>query len=252
MDSVVLVVAIGAVVAGFVQGLSGFAFGLTAMSFWVWSLDPKLAAVLVVFGSLTGQTIAAVAVRRGFNARTLWPFLIGGLLGIPLGVAVLPALDVPVFKACLGGFLALWCPVMLASRSLSKVAFGGRVADGVAGGLGGFMGGIGGFTGAVPTLWCTLRGMDKDEQRSIIQNFNLATLSVTMLSYIASGVVTRAMLPMMAVVVPAMLVPTLLGARLYAGISEATFRRIVLGLLALSGVAMLAASVPVLLQRLQA
>ncbi len=34
MHSIYFVVALGAVVAGFVQGLSGFAFGLVAMSFW--------------------------------------------------------------------------------------------------------------------------------------------------------------------------------------------------------------------------
>ena len=43
---VMLVVALGAAVAGFVQGLSGFAFGMVAMSFWAWVLEPQLAAVL--------------------------------------------------------------------------------------------------------------------------------------------------------------------------------------------------------------
>jgi hypothetical protein len=52
-------------------------------------------------------------------------------------------------------------------------------------------------------------------------------------------------------VAPAMLVPTLLGARLYVGISEARFRQIVLGLLTASGVALLASSLPRLLDRLQ-
>lgn len=37
---VILVVALGAAVAGFVQGLSGFAFGMVAMSFWAWVLEP--------------------------------------------------------------------------------------------------------------------------------------------------------------------------------------------------------------------
>jgi tetrahydromethanopterin S-methyltransferase subunit F len=46
-----------------------------------------------------------------------------------------------------------------------------------------------------------------------------------------------------------MLVPTLLGAKLYHGISEARFRQIVLGMLTASGVAMLVASVPKLLAR---
>ncbi|KAG1078562.1 hypothetical protein G6F40_016656 [Rhizopus arrhizus] len=109
------------------------------------------------------------------------------------------------------------------------------------------MGGIGGFTGVIPTLWCTLRGFDRAVQRSVIQNFNLSMLAVTMATYVFTGVVTRDMLPLFAMIVPAMLVPTLLGARLYVGISDLAFRRIVLGLLTLSGIALLASSVPKLL-----
>ncbi|AQU82760.1 MULTISPECIES: sulfite exporter TauE/SafE family protein [unclassified Halomonas] len=250
MDSVIFIVVLGAIVAGFVQGLSGFAFGLTAMSFWVWVLDPKLAAALAVFGALTGQIIAAVTVRRGFSVSRLAPFLFGGLLGIPLGVAVLPALDIELFKAILGGFLVLWCPLMLAAKNMPRITAGGKVADGLIGGIGGIMGGIGGFTGTVPTLWCTLRGFDKDEQRSIIQNFNLAALVVTMGIYIAKNIVTTEMVPMFAIVAPAMLVPTLLGGRMYVGISETAFKKLVLSLLICSGVALLASSVPQLIQRL--
>ncbi|MCY1227831.1 hypothetical protein D3C81_2029120 [compost metagenome] len=49
--------------------------------------------------------------------------------------------------------------------------------------------------------------------------------------------------------VPLPLVPTLFGTRLYLGISEATFRKVVLTLLTASGVALLATSVPALLAR---
>jgi len=80
MDATLLIIAIGAMVAGFVQGLSGFAFGLVAMSFWVWTIDPMLAAALVVFGSLLGQVLALFSVRRGFNMARLLPFVVGGLL----------------------------------------------------------------------------------------------------------------------------------------------------------------------------
>lgn len=245
MSPQVAIIALGAVVAGFVQGLSGFAFGLVAMSFWAWTVDPRLAAALVVFGSLTGQVIAAFSVRRGFDPKRLLPFLIGGLAGIPIGVAILPLLDVRLFKAVLGLLLVVWCPFMLFARHLPPVTAGGAGADGAAGLVGGVLGGIGGFTGAIPILWCTLRRMDKDSQRGIIQNFNLATLAATMAAYVATGTVTADMLPLFAVVAPAMLIPTLLGARLYHRVSEAAFRRIVLSLLAASGVALLASALPV-------
>ena len=249
MDTTVMVVALGAVAASFVQGLSGFGFGMTALSVWAWTLDPRLAAALAVFGALTGQIIAALTVRRGFRLSALAPFLLGGALGIPIGVTLLPHLDMTLFKAGLGGLLALWCPAMLMAGRLPRIRRGGRLADGIAGGLGGMMGGLGGFTGVIPTLWCTLRGFDKDEQRVIIQNFNLAALSVTMAVYLARGLVTTAMLPLFAIVAPAMLVPTLLGARLYLGISETRFRQIVLSLLTLSGIALLSSSLPQLLAR---
>ncbi len=57
MDGLYLVIALGAAAAGFVQGLSGFAFGMVAMSFWAWVLQPQDAAALAVFGSLVGQVI---------------------------------------------------------------------------------------------------------------------------------------------------------------------------------------------------
>ena len=248
MSSLVFIVAAGAIVAGFVQGLSGFGFGLVAMSFWAWALDPKLAAALAVFGSLTGQLLAVFTVRRRFAATELLPFVAGGVVGVPIGVALLPLLDADWFKAVLGALLVTWAPAMLFARHLPRIRHGGRLADALIGAVGGVMGGIGGFTGAVPTLWCTLRGFDKDAQRAVIQNFNLATLAVAFAIYLGRGLITAAMLPMFAIVAAALLLPGLLGARLYVGLSETAFRQIVLGLLTLSGVALLAASLPSLLR----
>ena len=232
--SLYLIVALGAVVAGFVQGLSGFAFGVVAMSFWAWSVEPKLAAVLSTFGALNGQIIAAVTTRRGFNLALLLPFALGGLAGLPVGVWLLPRLDVPLFKACLGTLLVVWCVTMLMARNLPRVTAGGRAADAVAGLLGGVCGGVGGFTGPIPTLWCTLRGYEKDVQRVVVQNFNLSMLAVAFALHLGAGLVRIDMLP-------------LLGARLYIGISEPAFRKLVLSLLTASGAALLVSSVPVLL-----
>jgi len=62
--------------------------------------------------------------------------------------------------------------------------------------------------------------------------------------YVGTGIITRDMLPMFAIVAPAMLIPTLLGTRVYIGISDIAFRRIVLTLLTCSGIAMLVAAIP--------
>jgi uncharacterized membrane protein YfcA len=238
----------GAVIAGFVQGLSGFAFSMVSMALWVWVLDPKLAAVMAVFGSLVGQVIGLFTVPRSLAWRELAPFLLGGLVGIPLGVGLLPRLDADVFKFGLGALLVVACPAMMFASRLPRLGFTrplpARGADALAGLGGGVMGGLGGFTGVIPTLWCTLRGMDKAAQRTVVQNFNLSTLAVTMAAYVASGAVTRPMWSLLPLVAAAVLVPSLIGARFYHRLSEQSFRRVVLGLLTAAGAVMLLAAAP--------
>src|SRR6476469_6507794 len=107
-----LTIALGAALAGFVQGLSGFGFGLTAMAIWAWTMEPKLAAVLALFGGLSGQVFAAFTVRRGWHFATLLPFILGGIAGLPIGLWLLPKLDVPTFKLLLGTLLVVVCPLL--------------------------------------------------------------------------------------------------------------------------------------------
>ncbi|MDO9074828.1 MAG: sulfite exporter TauE/SafE family protein [Rubrivivax sp.] len=247
MDATLLWIVVGAACAGFVQGLTGFGFGLVAMSFWAWVLEPQLAAVLAVFGALTGQILAAIRVRRGYDWRLVLPYVAGGLVGLPLGLLLLPHLDAVRFRAAVGALLAIWCPLMLFSARLPRIEMGGRWADAAAGACGGLMGPLGGFTGVIPTLWCTLRRLERDVQRAVIQNFNLTMLATTMAAYLASGAVTRPMLPLMAAVAPALALPALAGMKVYVGISPQAFRTVVLTLLTVSGVAMLANALPRLL-----
>jgi hypothetical protein len=236
-----LAVVLGAALAGFVQGLTGFGFSLTAMSLWAWLLEPQLAASLAVFGGLCGQVFSAATVRRGFDGRRLLPFLAGGAIGLPLGIFVLPHLDVAAFKLVLGGLLATLSALMLALPRLPRVRRGGRLGDALSGIAGGAMSGLGGFAGVVPSLWCTLRDLDKEAQRSVIQNFNLAMLAATFAGYLAMGIAVPAHLPLYGVVAPAVVASSLAGVRVYGKISEGMFRRAVLVLVGLSGAALLAA-----------
>jgi len=243
MDTTWWVLIVGAAAAGFVQGLSGFAFGLVATSIWAWWLPPQLVAPMSVFGALTGQMVAFVTQRRPLQWPRLGPLLAGGLCGLPLGVWLLPRLDSASFQLGVGLLLAIWCPVMLLSNRIPHITGGGRAADAVAGLAGGIAGAIGGFTGPLPTLWCTLRGWDKDTLRGVIQNFNLVMLAVTFVSYVGTGIVKTAMVPQLGAVAAVLLVPVLLGARLYTGISQEAFKRLVLALLAFTGLALLARAV---------
>ena len=229
---------------GFVQGLSGFAFGLTAMAIWAWSIEPILAGPLVAFGTLFGQLLSISTVRHGLDARLIWPFVAGGILGVPLGVALLPHLDLLAFKLGVGVLLLVWCPAMLVARKIPRIIGGGRLADGFVGWIGGIMCGIAGLNGPAPTLWTTLRGWERDRQRAVFQTFSLVTQTLTLAAYLTAGIIEAGTAWLFAVMVPAMLIPTLVGARLYRSFTDTGFRRVVLGLLGLSGAILVATTVP--------
>src|SRR5215208_2506330 len=166
-----LIVPAGAAFAGFAHGLSGFAIGLIALSFWIWVLDPILIAPLIVFGSLAGQFATASILRHAWKPSLFLPFIVGGVLGVPLGVALLRWVDPLAFKIGVGVLLVLWCLTMLLLRDLPQIRWGGRVADGCVGWIGGIMGGLGGLTGPAPILWVRLRGWDRHTQRAVFQVF---------------------------------------------------------------------------------
>lgn len=249
IDSYLAIVIGGALVAGFVQGLSGFAFSLAALSIWSWAVSPQVAAPMAVFGSLVGQVVAMPLTWRGTELKRLAPFVIGGLIGVPLGILLLDTLDPAEFKLALGLFLLVYCPIGFFMPANWVVRWGGRWADGAAGWLGGVFGGIGGFAGALPTLWCTLRGWDKDTQRGVMQVFNIAMHVATLTGYVIAGdKITGETLTLFAIIAPVLVVPVLLGALVFRRLNQKAFRRIVLAMLFASGVMLTWTSIGALTQ----
>ena len=234
--------AIGAAIAGLVQGISGFAFSMVAMSIWVWTIDPILAAPMAVFGGWFGQVMSALRIRRGLQLHLLWPYLLGAAIGIPIGQQLLPYLNPNQFKLVLGSLLVVCCSAMLATARLPHLTHGGKVADAGVGLLGGVMAPLSGFSGLAPALWASLRGYNKDEHRAVLQNFNLIVLSATVASNVFYGRLNRGHIPQMAVVAGALILPAIWGSKIYVGMSAAAFRKTVLWLLVLAGVTMLIAA----------
>jgi uncharacterized membrane protein YfcA len=241
------VVILGAAVAGFAQGVTGFAFALVALSIWSWVLAPELAAPMSVFGSLVGMLTTLPLIWRGIEWRRTLPFIAGGLLGIPLGVVLLGFTDPTSFRAALGGLLIVYCPIMLLLRPDGRFTWGGRWADGVAGWIGGVLGGLAGISGPVPTLWTTMRGWSKDSQRGVLQGFNTAMHTGTLIAYFLAGKLVPGVWSQFLLIAPAIMLPALAGVLLFRRLTTQVFRRIVLIGLIASGVALLAGSLPALL-----
>lgn len=236
---VLAVVVAGAALAGFVQGLSGFAFSMIALSVWAWALAPEIAAPLAVFGALLGQIASFASVRGGFDLWKIAPFVFGGLFGVPIGVFILHNIDPLGFRIAIGTLLTLYGLYGLLTEEPRVVAWGGRGLDALVGGIGGVLGGLGGMSGSVPAIWTQLRGWKRELRRATMQVYNIAMHVLTLTVYARTGALDASALRLFVVAAPAMLIPSYFGARLYGTISEKAFTRLILALLLLSGVALI-------------
>ena len=224
-----------AFVGGIVSGVAGFAFSLVTAGVVTRLLPPPSATLILVAAPFLLQLFGLVQFRHELQWVRLWPFLVGGVLGIPVGVEILQRIDAQSFRVLIGCLLVGYSVVMLAIRRPVKIN-AGAPADGAVGFLGGVLGGVAGFAGALPTIWAGLRGWPKDEQRAVFQPFILLIQFLTLVCLGVQGAITMPAITSFLVCVPAMLAGLWLGWRLYGRVDERGFRRIVLWLLLLSGI----------------
>ena len=224
----------GALAGGFVSGLAGFGTALMALGLWLYVLPPTVAVSLVLICSVVGQTATLPSMWRSFDLSLVWPFVIGGLLGVPIGTMLIAHADPRVFKRTIGVFLLVF-PLALYFSAPMALTIGGRFADAVVGFAGGILGGLAGLSGPLPILWASVRGWGKDERRGIFQTFNWTVLFVALCLQIAGGRVGSDVLWFAALALPGTVIGAWLGARLYHALNDRNFRDVVLGLLFLSG-----------------
>jgi uncharacterized membrane protein YfcA len=117
--------------------------------------------------------------------------------------------------------------------------FGGRIADGIIGFIGGILGGLAGLSGPPPILWASVRGWGKDERRGVFQTFNWTVLFAALCLQAASGLVAREVIWLAALAFPATILGSWIGARLYHALSDRNFRDVVLGMLVVSGLTLI-------------
>ena len=235
------IVLAGAFLAGFTSGFAGFGTGLVAAGFWFHALPAALVPPLIVIASVLGQGAGLLVVRRAFDWRTVLPYLVGGVVGVPVGVTLLVVASPQSLKTSVGIFLIAYACIGLSGKGLPGIgAWGGKTADGVAGLVGGVLGGFAGLSGPPPIIWLQLRGGTGDQQRATYQPFNLVVLSLATVALSISGQITTDVLLITCICLPATLLGAWIGARVYLRLPQAVFQRAVLGLLLLSGAILVA------------
>lgn len=230
-----LVFLAGAFVGAFVAGLAGFALGLVAAAIWLHVLPPAETVTLVVAYALLVQGYAVWRLRRSVVVARVVPFVIGSAVGIPGGIFVLRWLSPAHLRVGVGALLVAFSLYSLARPRLPHFTSAGPGADGAVGVLNGALAGATGLGGILPTIWSSMRGWSRDEQRAVFQPTAVATFIMTLAWLGGLGVATHRAASLFVAGLPALAMGTWLGWKLYGRLDEASFRKVVLVLLLASG-----------------
>ena len=99
---------LGALLGGIAAGASGFAFGLAASAIWLHRIDPLHSAILITGCGILLHTSTIWPQRKHVDLGRVWPFVLGGVTGVPIGVHFLAHTDAGILKIALGIFLAVF------------------------------------------------------------------------------------------------------------------------------------------------
>lgn len=231
----------------FVAGIVGFAFSALAQPVLAVVMhDPVQIVQTLMLCSLANQGFSIASLWRHMQWARLPPFLIGGMLGLPLGIYGLLHLNPREFHIAVGAIIAVYGAYVLVRRPI-VLPETGAVVDGVVGFVGGLIGGLCAFPGAPVTVWCGMRGWSKVQQRGVFQPYILVMqVSGLLLLTIVSaggghgGVAGGSGALATIAVVPGSLAGTWLGLRIFHRISDRHFEACVAVLLMASGVLLLA------------
>jgi hypothetical protein len=91
-------------------------------------------------------------------------------------------------------------------------------------------------------VWTDIRGWSKDERRAVVQSFNMAILSLALLTHAATGLVTRQVVIEAIAALPGTIGGAWLGAFIYRRLADRGYQRIVMVLLIASGIGLIWAS----------
>jgi len=227
--------------AGFLQGLTGFGFGLIALPLLSLFLPIQMIVPLVIMLALFINLTLAVQLRRSAHMKTIATLLIGTLPGIPMGIYMLKHVPPAYLAIMVGVLMVSFTSYQLFAKpaprplGLPVTLFAGLTSGVLTGSL---------STGGPPIIvYMAMQPWTKDEAKGSLACYFLISGIVTVSSHAASGIITRDVMVHFAYMLPAMLAGVYSGMYTYKRISDHGYRKLAIILVLLLGIMMVARNI---------
>lgn len=200
-------------IAGFIQGISGFGSALFAMPLLSLFIDLKVAVPLCAFNGLTITTYLAFKLRKYVDYKKILPLLISSIPGIYIGVILLKSIDFSVLKIFLGLLISLYSIYSLIFTPQTKLI--NKLWLYIIGFSSGFVGSLFGVSGLPVIIYVTLTDWAKDVIKATISVFLCFSTIITIIVLLLNNLITPIVLNYFLLSIIPVVLGTYLGSKLY-------------------------------------
>ena len=229
-----LILLSGAFLGAFIQGATGFGSGLLINAFWLHIMEPTHAIPLNVVTSLFISGVPIYKLRKKLDFSKLKQFAIFGVIGIPIGMYLLVISDPSKLKFSIGILLVIYALITLKISSFT-INVNNKSINNLVGFISGVIGGLTALLGIIPVAWFSVQRLPKNTKRGTYEPFIFITSIAAIISFAFAGLYKIEMIFDLLKIIPALLVGSWLGIKIYNKINDNLFRKVVLGLILLSG-----------------
>ena len=223
--------------AGFIQGLSGFGSALLAMPLLTIFIDVKIAVPLCILNSLLMTSYLVFELKDYMERKKIFPLLLGSIPGIYIGVHFLINAEPYLIKILLG--------ILIVSYSVYSLVFNPKprrihsVWAYMAGFGTGVIGSAFGAGGPPSIIYTTLTGWSRDHIKATLTGFFFICNIIVVVAHATGGLINAPVIKLFAVSAVFVLFGVYAGSRLYKRTKRQEYIRIILMTLVILGLMMI-------------
>lgn len=221
-------------IAGFIQGLTSFGFALISMPLLSILIPLQQVVPIIVVLSLFTNIAVLYSCRKQVDLKKIWILILSSIAAAPIGALILYYISPSVLKVSSGLLIVAFAVILL--RGLSFPLRNERMASIPVGIISGLLNGSISMSGPPIALFLSNQGVDKLTFRANITAYAIILNIITVSSYYVTGLLNLEVAIYISWMVPSMIVGVLLGILAVKKLNEATFKKLALWLIIVSGV----------------
>jgi len=198
-------------------------------------LPVQTAVPLIVCYSLVNNMMVVGTARQSVAVKKMLPMIVFGIIGIPRGVQALTVLNTELLRLAIGLVIVLTSLAMIFGYGirLKRETFSLCLTGFISGILNGSLS----MSGPPIVLFLSNQNAGKHSFRANLAFYAMVTNSITIIIFITKGLLTKEMLPILLTNSTGLILGTFIGIQAVTMIKDQHFRKTVLTLMTIIGVA---------------